>query len=96
MDNTCVFCGEIIPEGRQVCPQCEEKYGELETRYWAQNMLIARTEDAEAKLRRDIEWLMKNPLQGCKLCAKRDAECANSGADCAPVYNGREETESAD
>ena len=23
MDNTCLVCGEIIPEGRQVCPSCE-------------------------------------------------------------------------
>ena len=23
MDNTCICCGEIIPEGRQICPQCE-------------------------------------------------------------------------
>ena len=23
MNNTCVCCGEIIPEGRQVCPCCE-------------------------------------------------------------------------
>ena len=22
-DNMCVCCGEIIPEGRQVCPNCE-------------------------------------------------------------------------
>ena len=22
MDNTCICCGEIIPEGRQICPQC--------------------------------------------------------------------------
>ena len=21
------MCGEIIPEGRQVCPHCEKKYG---------------------------------------------------------------------
>ena len=25
MDNRCVCCGEIIPEGRQVCPMCEKK-----------------------------------------------------------------------
>jgi predicted nucleic acid-binding Zn ribbon protein len=25
-NNCCVACGEIIPEGRQVCPQCERKY----------------------------------------------------------------------
>lgn len=23
-NNTCVCCGQIIPEGRQVCPQCED------------------------------------------------------------------------
>lgn len=23
MENRCVCCGEIIPEGRQVCPSCE-------------------------------------------------------------------------
>lgn len=23
MENRCVCCGEIIPEGRMVCPQCE-------------------------------------------------------------------------
>ena len=23
MDNTCVCCGEIIPEGRMVCHRCE-------------------------------------------------------------------------
>lgn len=22
--NTCVRCGKVIPEGRQVCPNCEE------------------------------------------------------------------------
>ena len=24
MDNTCICCGEIIPEGRMVCRSCEE------------------------------------------------------------------------
>ena len=27
MEEHCVICGEIIPEGRQVCPLCEKKYG---------------------------------------------------------------------
>lgn len=22
MDNRCMFCGEIIPEGMQICPTC--------------------------------------------------------------------------
>lgn len=25
MPERCVCCGEIIPEGRQVCPGCEAK-----------------------------------------------------------------------
>lgn len=25
MEDRCVCCGEIIPEGRMVCPQCEKK-----------------------------------------------------------------------
>ena len=23
-DNRCIYCGEIIPEGRQICPTCEK------------------------------------------------------------------------
>lgn len=26
-DNVCVVCGEIIPEGLQVCPNCEAQNG---------------------------------------------------------------------
>ena len=28
MDNYCVICGKIIPEGRMVCPVCEKKIRE--------------------------------------------------------------------
>ena len=24
-DNRCLFCGELVPEGRQVCPICEKR-----------------------------------------------------------------------
>lgn len=27
MDNLCIVCGAVIPEGRQVCPNCEKEYG---------------------------------------------------------------------
>lgn len=26
MEERCIICGEIIPEGRQVCPGCEAEY----------------------------------------------------------------------
>ena len=29
MDNFCVCCGAIIPEGRMVCPMCEADADEL-------------------------------------------------------------------
>lgn len=29
--ETCVACGEVIPEGRQVCPNCERKFNIKET-----------------------------------------------------------------
>ena len=28
MDNLCVMCGAVIPEGRQACPQCEAAVSE--------------------------------------------------------------------
>ena len=27
-EDTCPICGETIPEGRMICPQCEEKINE--------------------------------------------------------------------
>lgn len=29
MDNRCIKCGDIIPEGRQVCPKCDERYNKI-------------------------------------------------------------------
>lgn len=31
MENRCVCCGQIIPEGRMVCPQCEANANALPT-----------------------------------------------------------------
>ena len=30
MEDTCVCCGKPVPEGRQVCPDCEKKAEEDE------------------------------------------------------------------
>ena len=29
MEERCVCCGAEIPEGRQVCPSCEESFGTI-------------------------------------------------------------------
>ena len=42
--DRCICCGEIVPEGRQVCPQCEngaEQNGNKKTTI--QSMLIILT-----------------------------------------------------
>lgn len=26
MDDRCIFCGALVPEGSMICPQCELKY----------------------------------------------------------------------
>lgn len=30
MENRCVCCGAIIPEGRMVCPQCESAVNQVQ------------------------------------------------------------------
>lgn len=30
-ENRCVCCGEIIPEGRMVCPKCQGQFDKLES-----------------------------------------------------------------
>lgn len=32
-DEICVICGGYVPEGVQVCPQCEKKYEEKSHKY---------------------------------------------------------------
>lgn len=45
-NNCCVACGEIIPEGRQVCPQCERGFYVLPKKkgltYWLKQYFTKR------------------------------------------------------
>lgn len=42
--DRCICCGEIVPEGRQVCPQCENGAEQnLNTETTIQSMLIIST-----------------------------------------------------
>ena len=38
MENFCLCCGEIIPEGRQVCWACEHGYDVTENRIASENL----------------------------------------------------------
>lgn len=33
-ENRCICCGEIIPEGLQVCPACARKSGQKKPKKW--------------------------------------------------------------
>ena len=30
-EDRCVCCGAVVPEGRQVCPQCQGEFDKLES-----------------------------------------------------------------
>ena len=63
MNDTCVSCGAEIPEGRQVCPACEEhEYG---YEYVCEcNTLIAFT-------RHPIDDGLKSVKRYCTYCGRR-------------------------
>ena len=33
MDNVCILCGIMVPEGRMICPHCENDLSEAEKQY---------------------------------------------------------------
>ena len=43
MEETCILCGDIIPEGRQVCPICEQKYGRKPDERKAMDFLLRQS-----------------------------------------------------
>ena len=52
MEERCVVCGEIIPEGRQVCPICE--------RIW----YVPKNENDKRRIDRVVEWILKDDKFG--------------------------------
>ena len=41
MENYCICCGEIIPEGMQICPNCEKEPCTLKERHNMDNIIEA-------------------------------------------------------
>ena len=67
--DRCICCGEIIPEGRMVCPQCEI---ELQSKPDVGAVL-----DIEEKIDENlinegwIKFYKTHPIEFCKLCRLR-------------------------
>jgi len=51
----CCTCGEIIPEGRQVCPKCEKQYGKRNTYYNGSGCSDPTAHEAINNIRREKE-----------------------------------------
>ena len=47
MEDNCVLCGVIVPEGRMICPRCENDLAEAEARY--ERILEERIQEASAR-----------------------------------------------
>lgn len=47
MAERCVCCGEIIPEGRQVCPSCEQKTKRKPFDEWDEGLLRTAMKNLE-------------------------------------------------
>lgn len=55
-DNRCVACGDVIPEGRQVCPTCEAKdWRGWHDKYIKEHTCLVYSEMLVGKLQAEIQ-----------------------------------------
>lgn len=67
--DRCVCCGQIVPEGRQVCPQCEI---ELQSKPDVGAVLGIEEKIDENLINEDwIKFYKAYPIEFCKLCGLR-------------------------
>ena len=82
-ENRCVCCGEIIPEGRMVCPMCERR---AEQERDLAEELVSKWARGELVERKKGKWTRRGPsLFKCSECprfsAARENFCPSCGAD---------------
>ena len=81
MDNRCIICGKIIPEGRQVCPVCADA-----TEYPKATLKYPKAERSTAMEK--IDWIRK--------LTSRKFWAAIVGLVTGPlIYLGKSEAETA-
>lgn len=49
---------------------------------------IAHYQDENRALMEDILYIMKHPMESCKMCARRDDPTCKSGVNCDPIWKG--------
>lgn len=53
--DTCLYCGRIVPEGRMICPICEQKATKLGSILQSNNATEEEVENAYEWLYADVE-----------------------------------------
>ena len=66
-DNTCICCGSLIPEGRQICKRCEEIHDEKQIAMIAKP--AARTNGDRIRQMTDEELAEMLFRDRCDMCA---------------------------
>lgn len=61
---------------------------ELEDRLHIDDAMIAEYDNENKKLLKDLYFVLRHPLEGCKVCKFRDRECSRTGQDCNPEWRG--------
>lgn len=78
MEDRCIVCGSIIPEGRQVCPECEGmteekaikwvvarlRSGRTHDEAWQAGDLAIKAMEAQIKLKEYIERINQPEYEG--------------------------------
>ena len=64
MEDNCILCGVIVPEGRMICPHCENDLSEAQARY---EKLLAERIQAAA---RHPKWAFWRRKYGRKMSIK--------------------------
>lgn len=62
--DRCLICGEVIPEGSQVCTTCRNKYETGETEEMAQELrdiadVLKITEGTDTNIRKSMESILR-------------------------------------
>lgn len=55
MDNTCIICGNVIPEGKQYCPICGTTEGDIFGKLMGRKQEIKQAEIEEFKVKDELE-----------------------------------------
>ena len=61
---------------------------ELEDRLHIDDAMIAEYDNENKKLLKDLYFVLRHPLEGCKVCKFSDRECSRTGQDCNPEWRG--------